>query len=145
MKYCIVLVLLILFAPLVFSQEECGDSICEVGEETTCPSDCTGLSLENETLPTNETAPTGEQVSVDTTSESDIVASEKSGFFSSLAFKIIIVLLVLIAIGIVGFVVYNKMRKGEQSLVTSPIPIKTQDGAIQPEEKVPQYDSDLNK
>ena len=92
---CFVLILSAM--SVVISQEDsdvisCGDGICSPNEDKiSCPIDC-GMD--------------------EVISESENF--EDTGFFSSLAFKIIIIAIVIIIIGIIVFIIYRKRKISNQ-------------------------------
>lgn len=132
-----ILILLILVTPIVFSQEGpdvivCGDGICDSSEDTTsCPIDC-GVGeppdiLEDDILEPegeNDTPPEleGEVQTPSLPESEESLDSEENvldeikriTFFSSLAFKIILAIIVLAVIGIILFIIYRKRKMNNQ-------------------------------
>jgi len=100
-------------------QVMCGDTFCQPGETiTSCPADCTNpatppsgnltnITTENETLSpeTNQTI---------LTTEENLETETEESFFSTTAFKIIILVLGLIAIGLIIFLIIRKNKNHEE-------------------------------
>jgi len=95
-------VFLILIIPFAFSQE-CGDLICDSGENVSCLSDCVGDDFE-------EIAPSPNDSAI----EEELAALEKSNDSPGLIIKVIIFISVLFILGIVCFIIYIRMRKGSE-------------------------------
>jgi hypothetical protein len=127
-KLVIAGIFLVLCLNLVFAVE-CGDFVCESGEEATCPSDCTDnviIDTGQNNIPVDDEIPL-ENVSreldiqldigndtgvkqknvINTNLPEEIVAES---FFSGIGFKILIIFFILIIVGVIGFVFW-KMKK----------------------------------
>lgn len=105
-----IMVLSILFSSFVFSQE-CGDFVCDAGEDASCPSDCTP----------NDTGEQNIMMSQNLDNENNILGEAgQSSFFSSNIFKTIIILLILIVLGVVGFFIYRKTKNDRVAAENQP-------------------------
>jgi len=108
-------------------QMMCGDTFCQPGEDiTNCPTDCanpstpssgdlTDIPTENETLPleTNQTI---------STTEENLPSENETSFFASTTFKIILIALGVIAIGlIVYFLIIKKKNQEDNSTQTTEV------------------------
>jgi len=109
------------------AQNMCGDDFCQPGEDVTnCPSDCespsnlssgdlTDIPVENETLllENNQTQAIPEE---------NLPTENETSFFSSTTFKIIIISLGVIAIGlIVYFLIIKKKNQEDNSTQTTEV------------------------
>lgn len=106
MRSLFVVLFCLMFFPFVLSLE-CGDFICEVDENITCPSDCDGEDAENDqsgTLIINEEDMLNESFDV-------ITVSDEAGDSSSSMFKIIAILLVLVVLSVIVFFIYRKAKE----------------------------------
>ena len=140
----ILAIFLFSFIPLVFSQE-CGDFVCDVGEEATCPSDCTGENIVNPeeiAYDEEEIAPApdeityeeemtyeDEEVTLETSNDGEIL-NDNNDNFSNIGINILIVVSVLILIGAIGFIIYLKVKKKSSSSPASPVSVKPQAPAV---------------
>ncbi|MCK4650398.1 hypothetical protein KAT36_04170, partial [Candidatus Pacearchaeota archaeon] len=70
---------------------------------------------------------------------------EDISFFSSLLFKIIVIILIVIILGVVGFIVYRKMKRGSGASIETPSvktpSVKTPSVKDQSSKGVVQYES----
>jgi len=127
------LILVLLSAPLVFSQD-CGNGICDAGEDiNNCPPDCfaeeeaVSIELEDdalaeseEELPADIGVPALETISKETLEEKGVSGEiRETGFFSSLKFKIILALIILATMGGVIFLIYYLRKINNQHFEAS--------------------------
>ena len=118
---------LIIILPMVFSAG-CGDFICDIEDPDECLSDCP-----DEVYNSSEDLPFGEKVfEEDVGSDAEIFEGvKKESFFSSVAFKIVAIVFILIISGIIGFVVYLKMKEeGENSVEKLPSENVSLEGSV---------------
>lgn len=95
--------------------EVCGDAICDAGEEETCPDDCSEADILAANTDNTSTIETGidvenETEDIETTSGVSEEIQEKS-FLSSKGFIFVLVFLLLVIFGIMGFLIW-KIKKG---------------------------------
>ena len=126
-----IMVLSILFSSFVFSHE-CGDFVCEAGEDASCPPDCTpgdaGVPV-TAGVPATAGVPGDIVAGVSDSSDNALSEVEGSSFFSSNMFKIVVVLLILIILGAIGFILYRRKDDDNKTVVENQSQVQSENVA----------------
>ena len=110
-------------------QNMCGDTFCQPGENvTSCPEDCTNPSTPSSgnltDIPTeNETLLSETNQTIQITEE-NLSSETENSFFVSTTFKIIILALGLIAIGLIIFFIIKKKRNQEDNPIQTEVAVQ---------------------
>jgi hypothetical protein len=100
------IVVFILLMPMVLGFG-CGDGVCDIGDPGECIADCSEEEYDSGLdLPFGQGV-LGEETIVEAVATE---TSEEDAFFSSLLFKVIVGVLIVMIIVVVGFIFYRKMR-----------------------------------
>lgn len=115
------------------AQGSCGDGTCQrdLEDDLSCPQDCIN-AIEEGILEGQEgyvTLDSGITLDEGFTSDPELSETTDSNeqdndvpFTSSLTFKIILILIVLIVVGLVGFLIYDKMKENNEVSESNEVP-----------------------